>query len=64
MAGGAFIGWLVDKIPSLEKFIKKEVRVHEVQNIDKAVDSGDNKYINNKLRDIKKKYDKDARASS
>lgn len=64
MAGGAFIGWLVDKVPLIEKFIKREVRNAEVKNIDNAVDSGNDKYINTKLRDIKAKYDKDARAGA
>ena len=64
MAGGAFVGWLLDKVPSLEKFIKREVRSREVKNIGNAIDSSDDKYINAKLRDIEAKFKKDARASS
>ena len=64
MAGGKFIGWALDLIPGVVKFIKKGVRANEVQKIDSAVDSGDDKYINGKLRDIQKKYDRDVKGAS
>lgn len=64
MAGGAFVGWLLDKIPGAAKWIGKEVRKNEVNKIDDAVDSGDTKYINNKLRDISKKYERDSKGNS
>lgn len=64
MIAGKFIGWVLDKVPDAFKFIGKKVRQNEVQNIDDAVNSGNDVYIANKLQSIKNKYQADAKANS
>ena len=64
MIPGKFISWVLDGIPGAFKKISKWGRKNEVENIDNAVASGDDKYINNKLHDIKAKYEADRKANS
>lgn len=54
MAGGKFVGWLLDGIPNLVNWIGKKRRVHEIDKIDSAIAAGDDKSVGNVLRKVVK----------
>lgn len=51
---GDGIGAVIGVIPRAIKWFKDRGRIHEVDKIDKAVDTNDDAAINAKLRDIEK----------
>lgn len=61
---GDFIGAALGYIPRLIKQLKDRGRSNEVKKIGDAVASGDTKYINDKLRAIKKANDRRRTAAS
>jgi hypothetical protein len=64
MIPGKFIGWVLNGIPSMFNRVSKWRRKNEVESIDDAVNSGNEQFINNKLHDIKKRYEADRKANS
>lgn len=64
MAGGKFIGYVLDLLPGVAKFIKKKARANEIDKIDNAIDTADTEFINSKLRDVEKKYDRESKGNS
>lgn len=64
MAGGKFVGWLLDGIPNLVNWIGKKRRVHEVDKIDNAIAGGNDKSIGDVLKKIIKKEDTRKKANS
>ena len=64
MAGGKFVGWLVDGIPTLFKFLKNRKRANDVEKIDNAIASNNDKFIHDKLSKVVQDEDKRRKANS
>lgn len=64
MAGGKFIGWALDFIPSIIKKIKDGRRVNEVTKIDDSVNTNNDKLINNELHKVIDTEDRRNKANS
>jgi hypothetical protein len=56
--------WVTDRIDQFAAYITKKVRINEVNKINQSVDSGDDKSVNNILRDVVKKSDDRLKAGS
>lgn len=54
MAGGKFLGWILDGVPNLVNWIAKKKRIKDVKKIDDAVIRGDDKHIGDVLRKVVK----------
>jgi hypothetical protein len=64
MAGGAFIGWVLDKVPKVWDWAKKKGRANEVDKIDTAVDTNNDVVIRDKLRHVKEQYERQVKGNS
>jgi hypothetical protein len=64
MAGGKFLGWILDKVPNVWKKFKEGKRAKQVDKIDNAVDTGNTDYINDQLRDVEKRYKRESKGNS